>query len=137
MTRPFTLLDEGQPRSLQGSVDRDRVILDPASVQAALGWHLTPDGLCRGNACIPTRGLADRLRPDGIDLATLATALERPLACEPAFAAAALGTSVAERAQELDGLAAPDLTLTDLHGAPRRLDSFRGQKVFLLAFASW
>ena len=137
MTTGFTILDEGQPRTLAAAVDGDRVTLTATSVADALGWKFTTDGLCHGDVCIPTRAYGDHLTADGLDLIALAAALDRPVAVEPIARVAALGTSVGERAQRLHGLTAPDLALTDLDGRPHRLDELRARKVFLLAFASW
>jgi hypothetical protein len=137
VTTAFTVLDDGQAHTLQATRHEDRILLTPESVAATLGWRLTPEGLCHGEVCLPTRGHADRLSAAGLDLDTLAAALDRPLAVEPAAHAAALGTSVGERAARLRGLAAPPLTLDDLDGLPHRLDGLRPKKVFLLAFASW
>ena len=41
------------------------------------------------------------------------------------------------RAERLLSLEAPDFTLPDLDGRPHTLAEHRGQKVFLVAYASW
>jgi hypothetical protein len=133
----FTLLDDGQPVATAATIAADAVLLTPEAVRAALGWELKPQGLCRGETCIPVRA-TDRLRhADAIDLAALAAALGRPLALDLGERVAALGASAAERGAQLRSLAAPDFTLPDLDGHLHSLDEQRDRKVLLLAWASW
>jgi peroxiredoxin len=42
-----------------------------------------------------------------------------------------------ERARSLAALEAPDFTLPDLAGRPHSLAEHRGEKVLLVAYASW
>ena len=130
----FTLIDETRPVAVDATVRPDGVRLAPAGLERALGWELKAEGLCRGPRCIPARGIADA---DGVDLAALAQALERPLALDADAGAAALGASAAERSARLASLEAPDFTLRDVRGTLHTLSRYRGRKVFLLAYASW
>jgi hypothetical protein len=130
----FTLLDDGRPVRVQAVVGGRGIRLAAPAVHTALGWELKPQGLCRGDTCIPIR-----LAPpdDGIDLATLAAALGRPLALDVDERAAALGASAEQRSGQLRSLEAPDFVLPDLAGREHRLDEQRGRKLLLLAWASW
>ena len=49
----------------------------------------------------------------------------------------ALGAPADERNATLEGLLAPDFTLPDIDGKPRKLSDLRGKKVFLATWASW
>ncbi len=132
----FTLLDEGRPIRAMARIDGARIRL-PHSVLEELGWHLSPEGLCREGLCVPLPAAADALSPDGMTLDALAAALDRPLALDTAEAAAYLGVSATDRAAALASLEAPDFTLPDLAGRLHSLSAQRGKKVFLVAYASW
>jgi hypothetical protein len=137
MRTTFQLLDDHRPVDLEAAVSGERVAIDPASLERALGWKLRPEGLCRGALCVPVRDRDALVGPDGIDLAGLAAALGRPLALDAAERAAALGTPAAERRARLTSLEAPDFTLPDLAGRLHSLSAQRGKKVLLVTWASW
>ena len=133
----FTLIDETRPHVVDATVRGDAVRVAPEVVARALGWELKPQGLCRDDTCIPVRerdALVDR---DGVDLATLARLLDRPVAMDPAERVAVLGASAGTRAGRLASLEAPDFTLPDLDGRAHSLAGYRGRKVLLIAWASW
>jgi hypothetical protein len=132
----FTLIDDGTIMAVDAVVDGQAVRLAPAAVRDALGWELKPEGLCRGGLCVPVRDRA-AITADGIDLAALSSALGRPLAIDVDERAAYLGTSASERGARLAALEAPDVELPDLAGRLYALRDFRGQKVLLVAYASW
>lgn len=132
----FTLIDDGTARAVDAVVDGRAVRLAPAAVRDALGWELKPEGLCRGGFCVPVRDRA-AIAADGIDLAALSSALGRPLAIDVDERAAYLGASASERGARLATLEAPDVELPDLAGRLYALRDFRGQKVLLVAYASW
>ena len=133
----ITLLDETRPVDVDGRVTSDGIRLAPDVVRDALGWELKPQGLCRGDACVPIPPGSPLLRADGVDLGTLASLLGRPLALDVAERTACLGAAADERARRLASLDAPDFTLPDVDGVPHTLSGFRGKKVLLVAWASW
>ena len=133
----LTLLDEDSPLQVPAVVDTDGVRLSPDVVQRSLGWRLEAVGLCRGDTCVPVRPEHGLLRDDGVDLRTLASLLERPLALDAYERIACMGASAAERGHRLRSLDAPEFTLPDLGGHPHSLAEHRGRKVLLLAWASW
>lgn len=137
MPERFTLLDAGAAHTLDAAVDADGVRLPPDAVQAALGWELKPEGLCRGEVCIPVRDREALVREDGLDLETLAALLDRPLALDAGERCAALAEGHLSRADRLASLEAPDFALPDLAGRTHRLSDQRGKKVLLIAYASW
>ena len=133
----LTLLDEDSPLQVPAAVDADGARLSPDVVQRSLGWRLEAAGLCRGDTCLPVRPEHGLLRDDGVDLRTLASLLDRPLALDVDERIACLGASAAERGHRLRSLDAPAFTLPDLDGHPHSLSDHRGRKVLLLAWASW
>lgn len=134
----FTLIDDGEARELRArSSDGRTVRVPPDEMRAALGWTLEPQGLCRGEHCLPAALHPGLVTDDGIDLARFAAAAGRALALDADERVAVLGASAGARAARLDSLEAPDFTLPDLAGTPHTLSGFRGKKVLLLAWASW
>lgn len=63
--------------------------------------------------------------------------MNRPVLSSKSGAAWVFGRSAQERTAALKTLQAPDFTLPDLEGKPHSLSDYRGQKVFLGAWASW
>ncbi len=122
----WTVIDEQQTHAVEGG---DELALDPA----VLGWERKPEGLCRGDVCIPVPDVADGPIPAG----TLATLLGRPAAIDSVERVAAFAAPAAERAEALRSGVAPDFELADLDGTTHRLSDFRGKKVVLYAYASW
>jgi peroxiredoxin len=122
--------------SFAGAVDDGRLFLATPDLAEATGWKLEPQGLCRGDVCVPT---FDReLDRDGwIDLADVADALGLVVVVDADEAVAALGDRAAQRAVELDALAAPDVAVPDLDDELHTLDEYTGKKKALVAWASW
>jgi hypothetical protein len=133
----FTLIDGGRVVEVAARVEGGSVRIAPDALRRTLGWELEPEGLCRGEQCVPVRDRAALADERGVDLIELARALDRPLALDLAARAAALGHSAAERSARLASLEAPDFALPDLAGRMHRLSEHRGRKVLLIAYASW
>lgn len=102
-----------------------------ADFERITGWHSKPEGLCRGERCVPFHS-AD---PASIELAAASEALAMPLVHDAGFGLWALGAEAGGRA--LHSAVAPELELPDFHGGSFRLSSLRGTKVLLVAWASW
>ena len=93
------------------------------------GWVVKPEGACRGGVCVPL-GTSDP------SLAPLADRLGMGVVHDDRHGLWAIGPStVGGRA--LESADAPDFTLPDLDGRPFEFSSLRGQKVVLVAWASW
>ena len=138
MATSFELLDEGTPHTVDATLDAGRVLLAPADLARATGWTLKPEGLCRGELCVPVRDRAALAGAGGsVDLAAFAAALGRPLALDLPERTAALGTAAADRSTALASLEAPDFSLPDLAGRLHTLSEHRGKKALLIAYASW
>lgn len=134
--QPFTIIDDARPIEVAANVENGRVWLPAEWVRAAVGWDLQPQGLCRGDFCVPPPpGVSISL--DGIDVVDLAAVLRRPLALDVQEGGAYLGAPAHERGAALASLQAPDFTLPDLHGRLHRLSDQRGKKVLLVIYASW
>jgi hypothetical protein len=99
--------------------------------ERATGWLVKPEGLCRGERCVPFRA-AQR---DVVDLSAAADALRTPLVHDAAHRLWAFGAEAGGPA--LGSAVAPDLELPDFRGGSFRLSSLLGAKVLLVAWASW
>ena len=133
----FTIIEAERERRVDARIGAGRVLLSADALREALGWELHDGTLCNDTMCVPLPA-GSRLGADGVfDLGDVAATLDRPLAVDVEAGAAFLGASAAEREQALGSLIAPDFTLPDLAGRPHTLSSYRGSKVFMVAWASW
>jgi len=113
------------------------VLLSPAALEKATGWDLKPEGLCRGEVCVPRRDGDGVLVDDQIDLAAFAALMQRPLAYDADAGIAVLADAPASHAAAFDARLAPAWTLPDLDGNPVSSSDFVGRKKLLVAWASW
>lgn len=135
--RRLTLIDEGRELSLAAIMEGDSVRIRPDALADTLGWRLEAQGLCRGDVCVPVRDRAALETADGVDLAALARAFDRPLALDVDEGVAVLGASASDRGGRLATLEAPEFALPDLSGRLHTLADQRGKKTLLIAWASW
>src|SRR6478735_2601811 len=104
------------------------------SFAAATGWAPKPEGLCRGEICVPAAGA---LRDDGtVDVLAAAGRLGMPFVRDPAHHLTAVGPG-STTGRTLSTAAAPDPALIDRAGRPFRLSALHGRKVLLVAWASY
>jgi peroxiredoxin len=136
--RTITVLDDGAAR-VDVAVHGEHVVLALADLAAALGWELKPEGLCRGDVCVPVRdrSLVEPAGEGGVSLQGVAAALDRPLVVDLDAGVAAIGPPRASRRQALAGGPLPDLALPDVDGVVLDLASLRGRKAVVVAFATW
>ena len=106
-------------------------VVTAAELERITGWHLTEEGLCREDRCIPFSAA----NADAIDIVAVASALGRPLVRDERHGLFALGAEYGGHA--LTSAAAPDLVLPTVDGELFSLASLRGRKVLLVAWASW
>jgi hypothetical protein len=106
-------------------------IVPVAEFERVSGWLAKPEGLCRGERCVPFRA-ADMAT---VDLSLASEALAMPLVHAADHGLWALGAEAGGRA--LRSAIAPELELPDFRGGSFRLSSLRGTKVLLVVWASW
>jgi peroxiredoxin len=130
------LVDEEEIRV--SATGRDgALLLAPDDFKAVTGWELKPEGLCRGDVCVPARSRLDLVADGALDLAVAADLLGRPAVVDAEAGVAALGTAAPEREAAMRSLDAPDFTLPDTEGNPVSLSDHAGRKRVLVAWASW
>ena len=96
------------------------------------GWEVKPEGLCKGDICVP---LSDGAGDGTLDARVVAERLSMPLIHDAAQNLWCLGPEAMGRA--LTTAALPAIELPDLDGNAFHLRSLRGNKVLLVAWASW
>ena len=112
----------------------DRPAVAPQELERRTGWAIKPQGACKGELCVPLRGIEPG-PDDAFDARALAERLGMALLHDERHDVWALGPdSVAGRA--LASAELPEITLPDREGRPFSIGSMRGQKMLLLAWAS-
>ena len=109
------------------------------ALEAATGWDSSPEGMCRGETCVPVPKNAGWLDEKGsrIDLAGFARHLDQPVVHDDGRTTWAFGEAPAARRAVIDSLEAPDFALPDLDGKIHRLSDYRGKKVFLFSWGTY
>ena len=107
------------------------LLLTGEQLVTATGWELKPQGLCRGDVCVPTAA------GERIDVRVVAELLGRPLAVDDDTGDAALGESAAARAEQLGDCRVDDLVLRDLAGNVVQWSALGRKKKVLVTWASW
>ena len=122
-----------------GQAEGDELWLSGLDLERATGWTTKPEGLCRGQVCVPVPlGRATEfVRGDAINATAIWRHMGHPVARDAASETWVLGTGAADRASTLRSLEAPDFALPDLAGAIGTLSRHRGAKVLLATWASW
>src|SRR5258705_13198284 len=105
----------------------------------ATGWAAKPEGLCKGQICVPLPGGRAREFVDGgrINLAALWRHLGQPAVRSERGHVWVLGEGAREHQAALASLEAPDFALPDPTRRMHRLSDYRAKKVFLVTWASW
>lgn len=104
--------------------------VDTDELRRRTGWEIKPQGACRDDACVPL--------PDSWDATDLAERIGMPLLRDEEHGVWALGPSAGPTGRVLSSARLPDIVLPDVRtGEPFALSSLRGQKVLLVAWASW
>lgn len=136
MSKLKVLVDSGV-REIEGSIDGEAVVVSAEAIEAALGWQLKPEGLCKGDICMPVHDRASIMHADGVDLAAVARLLGSETLIDPDSTIVAVSVPAASRQQALVGRQAAEFTLPDLDGDLRSLSEFAGKRRLLVAFATW
>jgi hypothetical protein len=106
--------------------------------EARTGWSVQPQGLCQGDVCLPLPADAVDGDTNTLDVNVVAQRAGMPLVHDETHGLWALGPAAGADRHALTTAQAPELELPDLRTGERfRLSSLRGQKVLLLAWASW
>jgi hypothetical protein len=110
--------------------------VDAESFADRTGWTVKAEGACKDDLCVPLP--TDPRTADGrLDVEVLAERLGMPIVSDETHRLWAVGPETKTTGRVLTSARAPELTLPDSGGRPFVLSSLRGQKVLLVAWASW
>ncbi len=117
----------------------DGLWLEADQAAQVSGWALRPEGLCRGDICVPVPAerAADFVTDGKVNLAEFWDHMGMPSAMSAAGDVWALGEAAENRGASLLALEAPDFALPDAAGTVHRLSDYRGKKILLATWASW
>jgi len=122
------------------SAQGDNLWLSLDDVHRATGWELKPEGVCKGEICvpIPPRRHDEFVRADkAFNLGSFARHLGQAIAHDDAHAVWFFGEASDAHRNRLHSQEAPNFTLPDIDGKMHSLPDYRGKKVLLLSWASW
>jgi hypothetical protein len=145
MAMTQTILYDAREVEVAGAeANGDRLWLPVDELPAATGWAVKPEGLCRGEVCVPVSG-AQRAAwlggavADRIDFAGFAQYLGHAVARDPDRGGWAFGPPADRGGAETGAgpVMAPEFQLPDLDGKLHSLSDYRGKKILLYAWASW
>jgi hypothetical protein len=111
----------------------DSLDMTAEAFSAATGWVAKPEGMCKGEVCVPIPGAVGGGAP--FDLVAVADRLGMALVADDAAGIWALGPESGGRA--LTTATVPEIVLPDIDGNPFDLTAMHGRKVLLVAWASW
>jgi hypothetical protein len=131
-----TVINE-EAREVSGGVVDGRVLIDAEELVTAIDWELKPEGICRGDVCVPVKDAQSLHIGDQVDLLAVSQALGRPTVVDSELGVIAVGLASEERKRALDGLVAAPFTLPDLDGNLYELEQWSGRKRLLVAFSTW
>jgi hypothetical protein len=126
-----------ETRTVTAAAAGERLLIEPESLPAAMGWEWKPEGLCRGSVCVPVRDRSRVLVGDRLDVGAVAGALGLLAVVDAQVGIAALSLPAEMRTEAIREHRAPDFALKDLDGVEHHLEEWRGSKKLLVAFASW
>jgi peroxiredoxin len=124
----LVLIDEREA-DVDATFDGDRAVVSAADLLAATGWELKPEGLCRGDVCVPCS------LDDPVDLLGVASVLGRAFVVSreggvAAFAGDPMGAGS-------PGASLDDLELMDVDGNVVKMSDSSGKKRLVITWASW
>jgi hypothetical protein len=109
-------------------------------LQRSFGWTARPEGVCRGEMCVPIPlGRESEFVRDAewFNLAAFSRLLGDAVVYSDDLNVWVILEAAPKVRGQSQSLEAPDFGLPDLDGRVHQLSDYRGNKVFLFAWASW
>jgi hypothetical protein len=133
------LCEQSQANCATARASGEDLWIGARELESATGWSMKPQGLCRGDICVPVpvSQAAEYVGGDGLNAAAFWRRMGNPILHDAARKVWVLGTSANQRGTSLQSLEAPDFSLPDLEGVTHTLSVHRGKKVLLATWASW
>ena len=114
----------------------DELVVDADTFATRTGWDMKPQGACKGEVCVPMPPEM-RIGDGKLDVRVVANRLGMPLVHDDAHDIWALGPETAVTGRVLTTAQMPEVVIPDADGNPFDVSTLRGQKVLLVAWASW
>lgn len=105
-----------------------------AEFSSTTGWDAKPEGMCRGELCVPAPGA---LTDGTVDVEIAATRLGMPIVHEAAHGVWSLGPATTTGRTLSSAIARFPSSLIDAMGRGFDFASLRGRRVIMIAWASW
>lgn len=133
------LNDMGGEVEVAGDLRADELWLSATEIDRTLGWTLRPEGFCKGDVCVP---VSSAKRPEiedasSVNVSALWKHMSKPALSSQNGDVWLFGEDARTRGERLQSASAPDFELPDFEGKTHHLKDYRGQKVFLVSWASW
>ncbi|TSA54043.1 MAG: hypothetical protein D4R44_02365 [Actinobacteria bacterium] len=132
----LTVIEESGSHSV-GQVGFGELGVSADDFARATGWTLKPEGLCKGDVCVPVRDTAAMSDGDAIDVMEFARVTGRNMVIDRSRNVVAMGEQASSRAAAMTTLDAPNFTLPDINGNLVSLSDFAKRKKLILAWSSW
>jgi hypothetical protein len=139
---PVTVINDDVAANVSAQSDAGELWISIADLSRAARLELKPQGVCRGEICYPlppskqSEFLREEAGKSWFNLTAFARLTGQAVAHDAARSTWYFGVRPDQR-QQLSSLEAPDFTLPDIDGKLHSLSDFRGNKVFLVTWASW
>lgn len=98
------------------------------------GWDAKPEGMCRGEVCVPAPGALDG---NTVDVETASARLGMPIVHDAAHGVWSLGPATATGRTLSSAIARFPSSLIDAMGRGFDFASLRGRRIIMIAWASW
>lgn len=105
-----------------------------AEFSSTTGWDAKPEGMCRGELCVPAPGA---LTDGTVDVEVAAGRLGMPIVHDAVHGVWSLGPATATGRTLSSAIARFPSSLIDAMGRGFDFASLRGRRVIMIAWASW
>ena len=143
MAAATVLYQESETQAEAARAEGPELWLTLPALTAVSGWELKPEGVCKGETCVPVPDArrAALIRSETsetlFDLTEFARLIQQPFAYDENHAVWYFGPAGWEWKDRMTSRQAPDFELPDLAGGLHTLSELLGRKLFLLFWASW
>ena len=134
-----TVLYQGNAVSVNEGGAPDALLIDPADLEAAIGFVVKPEGACFEDMCVPLNDqiLVQHNGREWFNLTAFADLLQQPYVADTASRVWSFSEVPAKRESTLLNAMAPDIELTDRQGNVVRLADLKGKKAMIVTWSSW
>ena len=111
-----------------------RLRVSASEFSSVTGWDPKPEGMCRGEVCVPAPGSLDN---GVVNIETAAERLGMPIVHDTEHGVWSLGAATATGRTLATAVARFPSSLIDAMGRGFDFASLRGRRIIMIAWASW